>query len=295
MKHYVCRPITEIPDYLISNIRVNEGIELTAGEVVVPGTIDTKIDRNFTVYETSPITTLNDTPTLVLNDCFETLEDGRRPDGNPDYTTYVYKEGEIVSCINLIPEIRLEIGTDNWINSDEYIQAGYPSTGYLWFNPQTTALTYSESLDSVESKFYLLIETSKILRSGLTTMDINGEISPNLIHTVIVRVKCKNGVQADDAITAINADVIEGCVVPVDKGEVMVTMNAEGGVAPITYALKENKTIGADNDLFEIVDNTVVLKAEVLLEARTYKVYVEATDSKGHTYDEGFDIPVGEE
>ena len=295
MKHYVCRPVTKVPDYLISNVRVNEEIELTAGEAVVPDVIDTEINGNFTVYTTSPISTLGDSPALVLNDCFETLEDGRRPNGNPDYTTYVYKEDEVVACVNLVPEMRFEIGTDNWVNSEEYIQAGYPSEGYLWFNPQTTAITYSSNFSDVKSKFYLVIETSKILRSGLTTMDINGDLSLNLIHTVIARVKCKSENPDSDAITAINAEVIEGCTVPVDKGEVMVTMNAEGGVAPITYALKENKTIGADNDLFEIVDNTVVLKAEVLLEARTYKVYVEATDSKGHTYDEGFDIPVGEE
>lgn len=89
MKHYICRPVTEIPKYLMANVRVNEGIDLTAGEAVVPEVIDTGIDKNYTVYITSPVSELDDDPALVLNDCFETLEDGRRPDGNPDYTTYI--------------------------------------------------------------------------------------------------------------------------------------------------------------------------------------------------------------
>ncbi len=294
MKHYVCRPVTEIPEYLMSNIRVNEGIELTAGEAVVPHMIDDEIEGNFTVYITSPISTLGDDPALVLNDCFETLEDGRRPDGNPDYTTYIYTEGEVVACVNLVPEMRFEIGTDNWINSEAYAEAGYPSEGYLWFNPQTTAMTYSASLNDVKSKFYLVIETAKILRSGVTTMDVNGEISPNLIHTVIARVKCRNGNPNDGAITAINADVVEGLTAPVEAATTVLTMTPVGGVAPITYAFKEHTTLGADNSLFGIADNTIVVGENPLADAKTYKVYVEATDSKGHTYDEGFDIPVAE-
>ena len=294
MKHYVCRPVTEIPDYLISNIRVNEGIELTAGEAVVPKTIDNEINGNFSVYITSPISELGDSPALVLNDCFETLEDRRRPDGNPDYTTYVYKEGEVVACVRLIPELKFEIGTDNWINSDAYIQAGYPSEGYLWFNPQTTAMTYSANLNDVKSMFYLVIETSKILRSGVTTMDVNGEISPNIIHTVIARVKCRNGNPDSGAITAINADVVEDLKIPVEAETTVLTMTPVGGVKPITYEFKENATLGADNSLFGIADNTIVVGSNPLSDAKTYKVYVEAKDSKGHVYDEGFDIPVAE-
>lgn len=295
MKHYVCRPVTEIPKHLMANVRVNEGIDLTAGEAVVPEVIDTGIDKNYTVYITSPVSELDDDPALVLNDCFETLEDGRRPDGNPDYTTYIYRPDDVVACVRLIPELRFEIGTDNWINSNEYIQAGYPSEGYLWFNPQTTAMTYSADLNDVKSKYYLVIETAKILRSGATTMDINsGEFSPNLIHTVIARVKCKSGNPDSGAITAINASVEEGLTAPVEAGTKVLTMTPVGGVAPITYEMKTHETLGADNALFAIAGNTIVVGENPLAGAKTYKIYVEATDSKGHTYDEGFDIPVTE-
>lgn len=295
MKHYVCRPVTKVEDYLLANVRVNKGIDLTAGEAVVPEVIDTEIDNNHTVYITSPVSELDDCPALVLNDYFETLEDGRRPDGNPDYTTYVYKQDDVVACIRLIPELRFEIGIDNWINTNDYIQAGYPSEGYLWFNPQTTAMTYSADFNDVKSKFYLVIEAAKILRSGVTTMDMNnGELSPNLIHTVIARVKCKSGNPDSGAITAINASVEEGLTTPVEAGTKVLTMTPVGGVAPITYEMKTHETSGADNALFAIVDNTIVVGENPLADAKTYKIYVEATDSKGHTYDEGFDIPVTE-
>ena len=295
MKHYVCRPVTKVEDYLLANVRVNKGIDLTAGEAVVPEVIDTEIDNNHTVYITSPVSELDDCPALVLNDCFETLEDGRRPDGNPDYTTYVYKQDDVVACIRLIPELRFEIGIDNWINTNAYIQAGYPSEGYLWFNPQTTAMTYSADFNDVKSKFYLVIEAAKILRSGVTTMDMNnGELSPNLIHTVIARVKCKSGNPDSGAITAINASVEEGLTTPVEAGTKVLTMTLVGGVAPITYEMKTHETLGVDNALFAIVDNTIVVGENPLADAKTYKIYVEATDSKGHTYDEGFDIPVTE-
>lgn len=295
MKHYVCRPVTEVPEYLMANVRVNEGINLTAGEAVVPHIIDTEIDGNYSVYIISPFSTLDACPALVLNDCFETLEDGRRPDGNPDYTTYIYKPDDVVACVRLVPELRFEIGTDNWINSDAYIQAGYPSEGYLWFNPQTTAMTYSANLSDVKSKFYLVIETAKILRSGVTTMDMNnGELSPNLIHTVIARVKCRNVNPESGAITAINADVEDGLTTPVEAGTKVLTMTPVGGVAPITYEMKTHETLGADNALFAIADNTIVVGESPLADAKTYQVYVEAKDSKNHVYDEGFDIPVTE-
>lgn len=85
-----------------------------------------------------------------------------------------------------------------------------------------------------------------------------------------------------------------GLTIPVEAGTKVLTMTPVGGVAPITYEMKTHETLGADNALFAIVGNTIVVGENPLADAKTYKVYVEATDSKGHTYDEGFDIPVTE-
>ena len=69
-------------------------------------------------------------------------------------------------------------------------------------------------------------------------------------------------------------------------------MNAVGGTAPITYTFVENGEAGADNDKFVIGSSVIKVGAEALTEAKTYKVYVQAEDSKGKTFKEGFDIPV---
>ena len=125
-------------------------------------------------------------------------------------------------------------------------------------------------------------------------MDINGDLSLNLIHTVIARVKCKTYNPTVNPITAINAEVAKGLRAPVETGTTVLTMTAVGGVAPIIYSFKEHATLGADNALFSIVDNKIVVGKNSLTDGKTYKVYVEATDSEEHTYDEGFDIPVAE-
>ena len=85
-----------------------------------------------------------------------------------------------------------------------------------------------------------------------------------------------------------------GLTIPVEAGTKVLTMTPVGGVAPITYEMKTHETLGADNALFTIVGNTIVVGENPLAGAKTYKIYVEATDSKGHTYDEGFDVPVTE-
>ena len=41
-------------------------------------------------------------------------------------------------------------------------------------------------------------------------------------------------------------------------------------------------------------DNKIKVGADALTEAKTYMLYVEATDTKGKIFDEGFDIPVSE-
>lgn len=71
-------------------------------------------------------------------------------------------------------------------------------------------------------------------------------------------------------------------------------MNAIGGTQPYTYELVSNGEASRDNGKFVIGSAKVKVGADPLTEAKTYKVYVQATDSKGKTFKEGFDIPVAE-
>lgn len=78
------------------------------------------------------------------------------------------------------------------------------------------------------------------------------------------------------------------------SGAVIATLSVEGGTALITYVFKTHPTVGADNDKFVIEENKIKVGADALTEAKTYMLYVEATDTKGKVFDEGFDIPVSE-
>lgn len=88
--------------------------ELTAGNVVVADTVSDLIAGNFSVRTaTKPVTAnLGKIMAIVISGGdFETLPDGRRPEGNPDYGTYSYKVGETA------PVVLLTIGNKFWISN----------------------------------------------------------------------------------------------------------------------------------------------------------------------------------
>lgn len=80
----------------------------------------------------------------------------------------------------------------------------------------------------------------------------------------------------------------------VASGATVLTMEAQGGTAPYTYELIPDGEAAQDNDKFVIGSSEVKVGENALTEVKTYKIYVQATDSKGETYKEGFDIPVAE-
>ena len=71
-------------------------------------------------------------------------------------------------------------------------------------------------------------------------------------------------------------------------------MNTVGGTQPYEYSLVPDGEVAQDNDKFVINSAEVKVGENALTEAKTYKIYVQATDSKGKTFNEGFDIPVAE-
>ncbi len=290
MANYLCRTVTELPGYMQANFSVPEGTQMYAGEVYMAKTLDIDLGYgNWSVYLPEVIEDISkEVPAIVLNGGFETLNDGRRPDGNPDYTTYIFNPGDIATAIILKPGAKFEISYDaisNGIDVD--------GLGYLIPEEGQGLLKFVDTLDEVNSKVYLKVEALKHFRIG-------GLYGEQFINTMVVRVVYKKAeVQpVDPEITAIQADVVQGLKVGdanVASGATVLTMNTVGGTQPYEYSLVPDGEVAQDNDKFVIGSAELKVGAEALTEAKTYKVYIQSKDSKGKTFKEGFDIPVAAE
>lgn len=269
--------------------RVPANTEITAGEIFVPNTLDPELGYgNWDVFEPDLVATVDDIPAIILNNGFETLKDGRRPKGDPDYTHYIYRENEVITAHLLLPEVKFEISPDNFSNFAEFetaVSNGIVNT-YLYPEIDTSSLKWTANFNDVNTKVYLVIESLKWFRLG-------GEFGADFAQTVVARVKMVGAGEA--GISAINADVVEGLQVGNDNvaaGATVLTMQAVGGTPPYTYELVDNGELSADNSLFTIGSAEIKVGENALTEAKIYKVYVKASDTEGNTYEEGFDIPV---
>lgn len=99
----------------IAKIKVPTG-GLHAGQVVYCEDLDATIPDNFEIYAaTKPITTNFGSKNLavVLNGGFETIADGRRPNGQPDDTKYTYQAGDIATVVFIDRHLSFSISADS--------------------------------------------------------------------------------------------------------------------------------------------------------------------------------------
>ena len=115
MSNYICRPLTKVPDHLVADVTVPAGVTFNAGQIVVANTLDSSIPGNYSVYAaTQPATAnLGKKMGVIINGGFEQLPDGRRPEGQPDFTQYTFAAGDVVTIVFLDPQMRFEISNDS--------------------------------------------------------------------------------------------------------------------------------------------------------------------------------------
>lgn len=292
--NYICRTVTENPGYMQVKFIVPEDIEIVAGEIFVPKTLDIDLGYgNWDVYTPENVENAMDIPAIILNGGFETLADGRRPDGNADYTQYIYREGEVISSILLLEGIKLELSPDNISNYEEFEAALSDNVVNTYLYPEigTSSLKWTKNLEDIDTKVYLLIEATKYFRLG-------GLFGSGFANTLIVRVKNTDLVPPpapDPEITDITADIVPNLQVGnsnVNTGATVATLTAVGGTSPYVYSLEESSALGADNASFVISENKLNVGSAPLSEAKTYKVNVKVTDTKNKSYTKGLDISV---
>lgn len=102
-------PITRIPEKNVFLARVPADTTLQAGAIVDLSTLDTTIPNNYQVYVAAAPTAKSTMLGIVINDGWEQLADGRRPDGQPDYTQYEFHAGDVVCVVALEAWTRFEI------------------------------------------------------------------------------------------------------------------------------------------------------------------------------------------
>lgn len=185
-KHYVSRTVTENPGYMQAQIRVPADVKLHAGQVVVAETLDAALRGNYSVYAPAKVAdATKEDVALILDGGFETLADGRRPDGQPDYTQYTFGEGEVVTAFRLnVPNPKFEISIDAC--DDTVAAAATAGTLVVGDNliPKNGQyeLTYSAKADAVTAKNYLTVEALKFFRLG-------GASGSEFASTLVVRAK----------------------------------------------------------------------------------------------------------
>ena len=108
------------------------------------------------------------------------MTDGRRPNGQPDYTQYVYQAGEVVTAHRLLPETRYQVSIDA---CDESVaQATIVPGDKLVPQDGSFDLKYEAKATGVTAKNYLVIDAVKYFRLG-------GQSGMDMTKTLVVRAK----------------------------------------------------------------------------------------------------------
>lgn len=164
-KQCYCKAFTggKLPHYLVKTAVVPAGQEIQAGAVVALKTIDSDgvgASTNLEVYNADTVTDIKtERLGIVLNDGFETLEDGRRPAGQPDYTQYIAKAGDVVTVLCLVDWMSVEI------SKDALADEATPTTGQ-YLIPVNGEYTLTSSAAADTSKVYLRVDAPHYIRSG---------------------------------------------------------------------------------------------------------------------------------
>lgn len=116
MSNNLCQVITpKVSSRFIGKVNVPSG-GLVAGNIIIADTLTNTISGNYEVFNaTKPLTDNlgSNFFALVVNDGFETLPDGRRVAGDPNYYNYSYKEGEVAPIVFLEKHLMFQIGLDS--------------------------------------------------------------------------------------------------------------------------------------------------------------------------------------
>lgn len=182
-KTYFCKPATDVEKGDVVAVEVLAGSKLHAGQIVKAETMNPTNRHNgmlnHFVYD-AEVAELTDDLVILINDYFETMEDGRRPEGNPDFTTYEYDEGEVVTGVHLV-ENRLYR-----ITSDCIKNGAIPAIGNFLVPDGTTHDLNITTTAPADVKFYLEVKAIKPFHLGGL---FGGQSTAGFAKEIVAKVK----------------------------------------------------------------------------------------------------------
>lgn len=157
-----CQVLTEIPAYLDVKVSIPTGVTLTAGKIIKAETMDTTIYGNYQTYG-AEVPALTDELVIMLDGGFETMADGRRPDGQPDFTQYEFVggKGDVYTGLRLTDYVHYQISVDA-IN----LNALTPTVGQFLTPDGTTNTLKLVATKPADVKQYLEIKALKNIQTG---------------------------------------------------------------------------------------------------------------------------------
>lgn len=183
MANYVSQVLTpELSSTHITKVSVPSG-GLKPGQVVLAHTLQSGIAGNYEVFAaTQPATaTLNDdNMAIVINGGIETLSDGRRPAGQPDYYQYTFAQGDIADVVYLDKHLKFNIS----ISAITVPVGVTPAAGmFLYATNGSNNLTINAAADVPEgtTKYLKVLALYNTPVGGL----FGGQFEPTMVCMVV--------------------------------------------------------------------------------------------------------------
>jgi hypothetical protein len=177
MANRICRPLIKLEERSVVKVEVPSGATLYAGDVILCETLDTTDSDNLEVYAGAIVADCTaQIPCIIINQGFETLSDGRRPDGQPDPSQYSYTAGNVVTAVRLHNDNLFFISHDCLDNKTSVP----PAVGVVLI-PQNADYKLATAASVGSSLSGLTVEK-------VTTQGVGGQFGATFVNGVVARV-----------------------------------------------------------------------------------------------------------
>lgn len=165
-----------IDEKLVETIVVPAGATLSAGNIVLAETL---VSGSKKVYAGAQVTDATaQEPCIIIDQRFEQLPDGRRPDGGNMLTNITFVEGDKATVIRLDKNMKYEIAVDKLANTGVVV----PAAG-VFLVPVNNTWTLATSATIGTAKVALKIEAlGSVATGGLMGLGFSSSVIARVVR-----------------------------------------------------------------------------------------------------------------